>query len=329
MLPTGRDLSLPHGELELRVRCHDRERLDVYLLKRLGWKSRRRVQRLIQIGRVVVDGRPAKPSQRIQRGARIHVTLDPGGASSETGDEKLMPFWEDPYLLALDKPPGVLVHPVGRTVSGTIINELHHRYRALNRRGSRPVVPRLCHRLDRDTSGVLLVAKTGIARCRLQDAFEADRVAKEYLAVVEGQPTSQVIDLPITAHLDPQGASQNRLSRVAEDGKPSVTEVEVVATAAALAVVRCRPRTGRQNQIRAHLAAIGHPILGDTGYGSFRERWSTRGGDEVPDIPFPNRALLHSARLEFPHPIWPARAVLAAPPAADFAPFLALTGVHI
>lgn len=320
MLPTGRDLSQPHGKLDLRVRSGVGERLDQYLLRRLGWKSRRKVQRLIESGRVVVDGRSAKPALRMHRGDVISVALDPGGHRA-ADDGLLEPIWEDPYLFAVDKPPGVLVHPVGRTVSGTIINAVHGRYRRLTERGRRSVQPRLCHRLDRETSGVLLVAKTVPARRRLQLAFEENRVAKEYCAIVEGHPQLDrfSIELPICSHIDRERRSHHRLARVAAAGKYSRTDIETLATGPGFSVVLCRPITGRQNQIRAHLAAVGHPIVGDVGYADGDRPWASRAGAPPP----PTRALLHSARLMFPHPIWGTRQCLAAPPPSDMTPFLA------
>lgn len=323
MLPASRDLSRAHDELVIEVRLKRRERLDLHLLRALGWRSRTRIQRLIASGRVTVNDGAVKASQRVCGGDRIRVALDGGGEERLPGAIALpAPFWEDPYLVAVDKPPGRLVHPVGRAVGGTIVNEIHHRYRALNERGRRPVIPKLCHRLDRDTSGVLLIAKLDFVRRRLQEAFEEDRVEKEYWAVVEGRlavPSFEVL-LPIRATLDRSRAAGNRLARVDCAGKPAHTLIEWIATGPGFSLVRCRPRTGRQNQIRAHLAAAGHPILGDVGFGSDAEHWCSGPGGS---LPFPGRALLHSAALRFPHPVWGIARTLRRSPPADFAPYLA------
>ncbi|MCI0652786.1 MAG: RluA family pseudouridine synthase [Planctomycetes bacterium] len=321
MFPPSRDLSIPCGSLDLVARITRRERLDLYLLRALGWKSRARVQKLIHLERVSVNDAGAKPAQRVANGDRIRILLTPGGEALLPGSAALPPpLWEDPYLLCANKPAGRLVHPVGRAVGGTILNEIHARYRGCNARGLRHVVPKLCHRLDRDTSGVLLIAKNTEVRRTLQRAFESDRVHKEYLAVVHGAPSSAGFDIDLPIGLDPEQAQRegNRLAKVAAGGRPALTRVRVLLVAGAFSVVRCDAITGRQNQIRAHLAACGHPILGDAGYGSSRERWS-----EVRGVPtFPARPLLHSALLRFPHPLWGYTIAVSAPPPPDFAPFL-------
>ncbi len=322
MLPSNRDLSRPHDELTVDVRRKRRERLDLHLLRALGWSSRTRIQRLIASGRVRVNGGPAKPAQLVGGGDRIRIVIDGGGEELLPGATPLPePLWEDPYLVAFDKPPGRLVHPVGRTVGGTVMNELHHRYRDANERGSRPIIPKLCHRLDRDTSGVLLVAKLDSVRRTLQEAFESERVEKEYLAVVEGAvaPERFEVRLPIRVALDRALLAGNRLARVDAGGKAACTRFERLRVGAGFSLVRCRPITGRQNQIRAHLAAAGHPILGDLGYGSDPERW--RASHEG-SIPFPARPLLHSASLRFPHPVWGSYRTIRAAPHRDFDSFL-------
>lgn len=313
-LPTGRDLSQAHDRVEFRVRESSQERLDRYLLQRLGWKSRNKIQRLIRAGRVTINGETPKIARKIARGDVIRIALDGGGGEVDPGASPLdPPIWEDPYLVAVHKPPHRLVHPVGRTVSGTIINELHHRYRGSHTSGLRPVVPKLCHRLDRETSGLLLVAKCDLARRRLSDDFEHGRVRKTYLAVVEGEtPNHFDVDVPILAHLDREREQNNRLARAHPDGKWAETGFERLATDGTLSLVRCFPRTGRQNQIRVHLAHAGHAIVGDVGYGSTFETF--------PEAE--RRALLHSESLEFSHPIWRLPRTLRAPQPTDFEPFL-------
>ncbi len=318
-LPTGRDLSRAHDRIEFRVRESSKERLDRYLLNRLGWKSRNKVQRLIQLGRVTVNDEQPKASRRIARGDVIRISIDPGGDNADESTTQLSPvLWEDPFLVAVDKPPHRLVHPVGRTVSGTIVNELHHAYRAVNERGLRPIVPKLCHRLDRDTSGLLLVAKCDLARRRLSYDFEHSRVSKTYLAIVEGSPSSDrfEVTVAISAHLDRDKNQGHRLARADESGKSAETRFEVVQRFESHSLVRCHPITGRQNQIRIHLAHAGVPILGDVGYGS-----SAKTAD-LASLPFPDRALLHSCALEFLHPVWRAPRRMVAPVPSDFSTYL-------
>lgn len=317
MLPTSRDLSQTYEAVEFVVREVAKDRLDRYLQVQLAWKSRSKVQKLIQLGRVTVNGICPKPATRVQRGDSIRIQLDSGVTSNSAEDELAPPVWEDSHFLAINKPPHRLVHPVGRTISGTIINELHRRYRSVNQRGLRPVVPKLCHRLDRETSGMLLVAKTDFARSALSEAFEHGQVAKQYLAIIGGNPESDTfhVDIGVSADLDPYREQANRLAKADPDGKPAHTAFRVLARENAFSVVACFPYTGRQNQIRIHLAHAGYPILGDWGYGSSREEW------QHPTIPYPERSLLHSLRLRFSHPQWNIPTTLLAPPPPDFTVF--------
>jgi len=319
VLPSGRDLSRPEDEVTWRVRGTSRERLDLTLLRELGWGSRTKVQRLIDLGLVHVNGRPGKRSQRLLAGDVVRVRLDAGRSVREEHPPLEPPLWEDPHLLAVAKPPGRLVHPTGRTLSGTVIDELHARYRELNERGGRPIVPRLCHRLDRDTSGLLLIAKTPEARRAVQEAFEADRVRKGYLAVIVGEdaPAEFEVDAAIASHLDRSRPHSNRLARLDDSGRASRTRFAVLARGGGIAIVHCLPITGRQNQIRIHLASVGRPILGDVGYGGAE----TLEGASLA-LPPPGRTLLHSHQLRFRHPVWGTERELRAPLPADLRPYL-------
>lgn len=324
VLPTGRDLSVPLDDLEIRVRLTRRTRLDLFLFRELGWSSRNKVQRLVALDRVTVNGRPAKASMKVGGGDVVRVRIISETSERETHVPLAPPLWEDPYLLVVAKPPGRLVHPTGRTISGTVIDELHARYRAVNDRGTRAVVPRLCHRLDRDTSGFLLIAKSVAVRRAVQEAFEADQVRKSYLAVVEGMPEAESfeVDAAITDHFDLRRAHSNRLARLDEDGRPSLTRFRVLGRGTGFAIVHCLPVTGRQNQIRVHLASTGHPILGDRGYGS-----DPAEAGLPPSLPRPERALLHSFGLRFRHPVWGTEREFRCPPHPDLRPFLVAAGV--
>ncbi len=312
MLPASRDLSKAYEHVDIEVREKERVRLDLYLLRMLGWNSRTKIQKLIEHGRVELNGQTTKPSARVSRGDHLRIFLDPGG---ELGHrvEIPKPFWEDAYLLAINKPPHVLVHPVGRTVSGTVVTELHHHYQPINRPGARRVIPKLCHRLDRDTSGLLLIAKVDLARRALSEDFEQNRIEKSYLAVVEGHPPPEFeATFAIRADLDRQRSHNNRLAKADPTGKWAKTRFERLRSVGRLTLVRCFPTTGRQNQIRIHLAESGYPIYGDSGYGS----------RPLPGHDFPDRALLHSASLRFRHPLWRTRCILEAEAPEDFARYL-------
>ena len=321
VLPSGRDLSRPPDSAHFRVRQDVRVRLDIWLQERLGWKSRTKIQKLIQLERVRVNGQCVKASTKVSTGDEVEVLLDVDSPETAEPSIRSLPvLYEDPWLVALDKPAGILVHPVGRTHSGTIVDRLHGDWQQLNDVCSRQATHRLCHRLDRETSGLLLLAKTVEARRRVQDSFENDRVKKSYLALVEGIPdnTEFEIDAPVSAHLDQQRSQGHRLARAdAEKGKKSRTLFTLLGSGHGISLILCRPITGRQNQIRVHLQVAGHPILGDVGYGQTPESLQKAGGEIPQGLPYPDRALLHSFQLSFPHPVWGTPTHVQCPPCAD------------
>jgi 23S rRNA pseudouridine1911/1915/1917 synthase len=254
-----------------------------------------------------------KPAQRLFHGDEIAVELPPEPESPPVlpQDLPLQVIHEDEHLLALDKPAGLVVHPTWGHRDGTLFNALLWHARDWN--GARP---RLVHRLDKDTSGILLVTKTRTAHAAVARAFQRREVAKEYLAFVHGRPSSRHarIDRPIAR--DPTDPKR----RITTDptGRPAMTEFDVLADSAdgRHTLLRCRPLTGRTHQIRVHLAAIGLPIVGDPLYGS-RDA-----------VPFPRQAL-HAARLSLVHPATHERLVLSAPLAADLRTLLEKLGVDV
>lgn len=321
VLTPGRDLSRPPGSASFPVRQDQRIRLDLWLQERLGWSSRNKIQKLISQQRVLLNGDLAKSSARVGSGDEIEVLLDSTTEDSEP-PEKLPVICEDPWIVAVDKPAGMLVHPVGRTHVGTVVDGLHRHWRVLNDRSIRQITPRLCHRLDRDTSGLLLLAKTVPARRHLQNSFEANRVQKSYIAIVEGIPDQDnfEIDAAVAAHLDRSKATDHRLARADdEQGKPSRTLFHLLGSRDGISILHCRPITGRQNQIRVHLQVAGLPILGDRGYGQTEQTLRDRGGILPQGVPHPERALLHSFQLRFPHPVWNLPQTLRCPPTGDIA----------
>ncbi len=321
VLTPGRDLSRPAGSVSFEVRQHQRIRLDLWLQQRLGWSSRSKIQKLIILQRVLLNGDLAKASAKVSSGDEIEVLLDSGVEDYEM-PTKLPVIIEDPWILAVDKPAGMLVHPVGRTHVGTVLDGLHRHWRKLNDCSLRNVTPRLCHRIDRDTSGLLLLAKTVRARRQLQDSFEANRVQKSYIAIVEGIPDHDrfEIDAGIAANLDRSRDTDHRLARADDmEGKPSRTLFRLLGSQHGISILHCRPITGRQNQIRVHLQVAGLPILGDRGYGQTELSLRDRGGVLPAGIPHPQRALLHSFQLRFPHPIWNLPQWLRCNPTGDLA----------
>jgi 23S rRNA pseudouridine1911/1915/1917 synthase len=294
----------------VKVKAAEAQRLDHYLLRALNWKSRSRTQEVIRQGRVTVNGEAAKPSRKVRNGDRIIVELSAGtGLPADYGTAPFEVLYEDPWLVGVNKPPGLLVHPVGRHVYDTLINYLHHEYRSrpspAGGRGSEDgeIVPRLCHRIDRETTGLVLVATDAFLHREIHGQFQRRLVHKEYLALAAGSFPEE-----LGALATPIGEGRN-LKECLENAalKESRTVVRVLRRAAEFSLLACVPETGRQNQIRVHLAAAGHPLVGDLRYG-----WVE------PPPGFPDRFLLHARSLVFYHPRLKLPVELTAPLPEDF-----------
>ncbi len=303
-------------------------RLDHFLRDVLFWRSRTSIRRLIEKGAVLAgEGRKPRPSLKVREGEVITILLPPRPpVEAPSGLLPEVPIlYEDPYLLVVDKPPGLAVHPSGRQVEGTLIGILHARYPG-GPGGDGPL-PRLCHRLDKETSGVLLVSKDERARCLLGRQFEERKVQKTYLAVVEGAPEREegIIDLPLAP--DPKSPIRLKMeARRDGRGRPALTRYKVLERGERFSLVQVRPATGRQHQIRVHLAAIGHPIVGDKIYGP-EERLFLRaleGGltpEEKERLVLPRHAL-HAWKLRFHHPFREEEMEVTAPLPEDMAGLL-------
>ncbi|MBN2490734.1 MAG: RluA family pseudouridine synthase [Planctomycetes bacterium] len=260
------DLGRPITELTLTVAAgEDGLRLDRLLKRYVTWRSRTRLKERCSGGRVTVSGVPRKGGTRVRAGDLVHADL--GDLEEEVRHDRipLAVIYEDDHLVAIDKQAGVVVHPVGRYLFNTLLNALHLRYRRPDD-PAHDIVPKLCHRLDRDTSGVLLVSKDDRIRRSLSFQFHHGLVEKEYAAIVDGvvAPEAGVIDGPI----GPSSRGDHRMRRcVRADGLEARTGFEVLGRGAAHTVVAARPRQGRTHQIRVHLEHLGHPIVGDPLYG--------------------------------------------------------------
>ncbi len=283
------------------------ERLDRALAARMPEHSRTEIQAWIDGGRVLVDGRAGRRSDRVRGGERVGVTIPaPRPATVEPEDVPLSVLFEDEHLLVVDKPSGLTVHPGSGRPAGTLANALVHRLRGLPETigADRPGI---VHRLDKDTSGAIVVAKTEYVQRRLSAAFAARHVKKTYLAVVHGSPPEDVgeIDLPI-------GRSRTRRTKMAtrhDGGRRAVTRWRVEQRLPRHAVVRAMPVTGRTHQIRVHLLSIRHPIVGDPIYGN----------PGLPGEDLAPRLLLHAWRISFEHPVTGERVGAEAPVPPDIA----------
>ncbi|KAA3607505.1 MAG: RluA family pseudouridine synthase [Planctomycetota bacterium] len=274
-----RDLSLPYHEYRYEVGEPDHgQRLDAFLAKRIQWRSRRGVQQMIAEGMVSLEvGKDpqAAPIGSIRDGLKLRrgqeVVLrtpapqpPPQRVADLDPESDLEVLAEDDQIVAVNKPPHISVHPSHGHLTGSLIHAIHERHRRLYPGATE--VPTLCHRLDRETSGVVLCAKDQLSRTRIGRQFEARSVQKIYLALVVGEMEQQqgCIDFPLGRDLH----SEVRLKMAVrpEDGQASQTDWKVEQRFAGFTLVALYPKTGRQHQLRVHLAAIGHPIVGDKLY---------------------------------------------------------------
>jgi 23S rRNA pseudouridine1911/1915/1917 synthase len=289
-------------------------RLDRFLATASGVGTRSQAKHLLDAGRVRVDGVVRKGAHVVRRGMRVEVALP--AAEPSALEPEAMPLsvvYEDEHLLAIDKPPGMVVHPAPGARRGTLANALAHRLGPLAGVGD-PERPGIVHRLDRDTSGVLLVARTVAVLEALARQFRERTVEKRYLAVVRGtlQPASGVIDRPVGRHPH----ERKRMSVHSRRGRRAVTRWTVLERLPGATYVRLAPETGRTHQLRVHLAALGHPIVGDRVYGVRRSR-------PPAGAPVAARQALHAEEIRFTHPADGRRLVVRAPLPADLETLLA------
>ena len=266
--------------------AHDRARLDVFLAARVPALSRARIRALIADGRIRVEGTVRKPAARVRRGQEVTVEIPPPEAPAPAAEGiPLDVVYEDADLLIVNKAPGLPVHPGPGHPAGTLVNALLSHVPDLAGVGG-VLRPGIVHRLDKDTSGLLVVAKHDRSLHALQAALKARVLTRTYLAIVHGHPPQEgTIDAPIARH-----PKDRRRMAVVAGGRTAVTRYRVRRTFRAASLVEITLLTGRTHQIRVHFAHIGHPVVGDPVYGRRRETWG-----------MPRQAL-HAARLAFAHP---------------------------
>jgi 23S rRNA pseudouridine1911/1915/1917 synthase len=285
-------------------------RVDTFLARHLRSYTAWRLHRLVRAGQVTVNGAVAAPDQRVFTGESVAVRLlEPPDNLMPAEEISFGIVYEDQWLLIVDKPAGLIIHPTGQNPSGTLTNALQH-YLDQNSDYPGQRKPGIVHRLDRDTSGVVATAKDHLSHRLLSIEFQRERIAKAYIAIVDGivKQDEGTIDLPIGRARS--GASALMSCQAdALDAKSSKTNFEVIERFPRHTLVKARPRTGRLHQIRVHFATIGHPIVGDEFYGMRGalkpDREVPRPGQPIPPpiSPYIGRQALHAAEISFAHPM--------------------------
>ncbi len=306
-------------------------RIDTFLERHLRNYSVYRVQRMIHAGAARIDGSLATIDVRVHRGQEVSVRLvEPPDDLLPAEPFPLEVVFEDPWIIALNKPAGMVVHPCGQYATGSLANFLQAYFDA--RTPVKGMVrPGIVHRLDRLTSGIICIAKEHLGNRGLSMAFENGRVSKAYLALVHGDVRSDRGVVRAAIGNTPGKRTILMSTRAdAVDPRPSQTSYEVVERFGVCTLVRCKPLTGRLHQIRVHMAHIGHPLLADEFYSP--SPWFTRAdlegstpadADEENEILF-DRQALHAETLTVLHPIRNEMLTFHAPPAADFAQLVRL-----
>lgn len=298
-----RTLTVPESDVDVRV--------DIYVARSLpdDIPSRMFVKKLIEAGRLTVNGRAVKAQYKVRPGDVVAVDIQ----VDDYPDERILPeavelevVWDDGDLLALNKPAGMSVHPAAGNYGGTLANALVYRLQGELSDLNGPKRPGIVHRLDKETSGILLVAKTNFAHARLAKQFEAHTVEKKYIALVEGEVQFEegVVEAEIGDH--PKFHDMRRIAPAGE-GKEAETFYQVIKRSRKVTAVALFPRTGRTHQLRLHMRHIGHPILGDDKYGH-KGNFS--------------RLALHAQAIFFEHPRTGLPLELSVPVPEEFMPYL-------
>jgi 23S rRNA pseudouridine1911/1915/1917 synthase len=325
--PASRLVSLQVGEEDAH------QRIDIFITMKCDGYSRVFLRKVLSEGHVRLDGKPVKPSFKVQPGQQVEIDLPPLPSDGPIPEDiPLSILFEDEHLVAIDKPAGMVVHPAKGHWSGTLTSALAHHFQQLSDCGG-PTRPGIVHRLDRETSGVIIIAKTNMVHYKLANLFEARELEKEYWAICLG-----VMDLDRDRIVQPIGHHPFQRDKMAiRSGHPSSrdaeTRYEVLERFGGCSLLKVQPKTGRTHQIRVHLAHVGHPILCDRLYAGHTRlsrgellRRQVRGeprnpGDEAIVL---ERQALHARRIAFQHPITGQALQIEAPIPSDFQSVLEL-----
>ncbi len=291
-------------------------RLDAFLAERVPELSRSRIKKLIDQGLISLDGRPAKAAARLKPGQVVELTVPPPEPAELTAEPlELKVVFEDEHLVVIDKPPGLVVHPAPGHGRGTLVHGLLHLIPDLKGVGG-VERPGIVHRLDKETSGLIVIAKNDPAHAGLSAAFKDRRVRKAYSAVLLGRPKweERLVEVPIGRH-----PTKRRRMAVVASGRPAASRFRVVEELKGpLSLVSVEIMTGRTHQIRVHAAHLGHPVAGDPVYGS-RAREKKLSGPARAALAKIDRQMLHAGYLAFEHPVTGEMMELTAEPPPDMA----------
>ncbi len=264
------------------------ERLDVFLRQKLPELSRSRIKALIEEKFVKVNGKETKASYKVKPTELIEVVIPPEEEPSlEPEDVPFEVLYEDEHIAVIEKPAGVVVHPAPGHKTGTLVHGLLKRLKGLSGIGGE-LRPGIVHRLDKDTSGIMLIAKNDLAHKRLVQAFKNRLIHKEYFAIAYGVPGQK--QFKIKAPIGRHPVNRKKMA-VVSSGREAETIFEVKKAFKKASLILAKPLTGRTHQIRVHLSYIGHPILGDPIYGGLKH-----------GLPKPPRLMLHAFKISFSHP---------------------------
>jgi 23S rRNA pseudouridine1911/1915/1917 synthase len=313
-----------HQTIDVRLTpAHAGWRLDRALAASLPTLSRERLKSLIRSGAVETQGTAVRdPAIKVKGGEQLRVAIpEPTPARNEPQDIPLEILFEDEHLLVVDKPAGLVVHPAAGNLDGTLVNALlHHCAGKLSGIGG-VARPGIVHRIDKDTSGLLVVAKTDVAHEGLAKQFAAHSIDRRYLAVVNGVPRAAAgkIDAPLA-----RSATNRKKIAIVEGsrGKRAVTRWKLLQPLGDAALVECRLETGRTHQIRVHMASIGHALLGDPVYGGSGKLHAKL----LKELGFQRQAL-HAADLSFTHPVTKRKLSFASPMPPDMQELIRTLGV--
>ena len=268
------------------------QRLDLFLKDRLKKISRSKIQKAIKEGQVTVDGLPVKSGHKLKPGEVVEILSEESTPDIELEPQeiKLNIIYEDSQVIVIDKPAGLTVHPGAGQPRGTLVNGLVFFYPEIKNVGS-PLRPGIVHRLDKDTSGLMVVARTQAAYHSLRRQFEDRSVEKVYLGLAAGRFKDKkgIIDLPVGRH----PAERQKMSVKSRKPRVAITRYEVLREFKHSTLLALKPLTGRTHQLRVHLSALGHPLLGDSRYGQTDEKKRKPG----------SRLFLHAFELSFEHPV--------------------------